>query len=605
MNPIHWQKPKWLPRFLAMPVPEPSRQASNILTMQRNIILPARVVVTIIVFYYLFYAHWQVVESATWAIVQETLQRFFIFYICFNAIAAILLILRRFPPRLVQWVVFAVGLVDGLLLAGLTLETNGFESTLFWVFPGLIVVNALSIPLAMPQLVLNVVLSAFYLGAGLLYIAVTESDSTIYPTAAIPHHFVPSRFGAGDITDLKSFAARLREPASADEVSKFLVTQLSPETRKLLDATATGSLTNSVLLQDLVEDLNRVVQSGPIYDAQRFAGVKLSSEASALLGQKLLGVDQFRLNRKLLQDAYPREISDKKRSSALDEAKLVSQPLAEGIVPEGGTEPFVLRLIILWLLTSSCYGVQLLLFRERLSLEEERKSMARNDELKAAGRLAAEIAHQLKNPLGIITNAIYSLERGLRDGKKDFNLQMQIIREEIERSDRILTQLMGYAQLSEGRVEKLDLADELERAINEVFPPGVTYETKVHRDFSPNLPVLLMQRNHLSVVLVNLLQNAREALEERGNIHVHAHYGDSHTLQIVIEDDGPGIPFEQLDKIFEAYVTTKDKGTGLGLAIVKHNVELYGGAVRVESELGKGARFILIFPAKTFIVTTA
>jgi signal transduction histidine kinase len=114
-----------------------------------------------------------------------------------------------------------------------------------------------------------------------------------------------------------------------------------------------------------------------------------------------------------------------------------------------------------------------------------------------------------------------------------------------------------------------------------------------------------MQRNHLSVVLVNLLQNAREALEERGNIHVHANYGDNNTLHIVIEDDGPGIAFGKLDKIFEAYVTTKEKGTGLGLAIVKHNVELYGGAVRVESELGKGARFILIFPPKTFIVTTA
>ena len=193
----------------------------------------------------------------------------------------------------------------------------------------------------------------------------------------------------------------------------------------------------------------------------------------------------------------------------------------------------------------------------------------------------------------------------MKDGKKEFNLQMQIIREEIDRSDRILTQLMGYAQLSEGRVEKLNLGDELDRAINEVFPSGSTYETKVHRDYGMNLPAMLMQRNHLAVVLVNLLQNAREALDGRGHISVHAHYGDNNTLQIVIEDDGPGIPFERLDKIFEAYVTTKEKGTGLGLAIVKHNVELYGGAVRVESALGKGARFILIFPAKTFIVTDA
>ncbi|HWF19925.1 MAG TPA: ATP-binding protein [Verrucomicrobiae bacterium] len=591
-----------MPRFLAMPVPEPAQQASRILSIQRNIILPVRVVVTAIVFYFLFYSHWLVVESMTGAVVLETLQRFFIFYILFNAVATILLLMRRFPPRFVQWVVFVVGLMDGLLLGGLTLETSGFESTLFWVFPGLIMVNALSIPLATPQIVLNLSLSAFYLGAGWLYITVSESPGTIYQTPAIPHHF-PARFGSSDIIDLKSLANRLAQPAEGDAVSKYLTGQFSTETRLLLANAA--ERTNALLLRALVGDLNRIVQSGTnIYDPKRFAAVKLSSEASVLLNQRPSGVDQVRLNRKLLQDAYPREISDKKHWMVSQEAKLAQQPVSEGLVVENGTEPFILRLIILWLLTASCYGVQLLLFRERLSLEEERKSVARNDELKAAGRLAAEIAHQLKNPLGIITNAVYSLERGLKDGKKEFNLQMQIIREEIERSDRILTQLMGYAQLSEGRVEKLNIGDELDRAVAEVFPPGATYETIVHRDYGTNLPELLMQRNHLSVVIVNLLQNAREALEERGNISVHAHYGDNNTLQIVIEDDGPGISFDKLDKIFEAYVTTKQKGTGLGLAIVKHNVELYGGAVRVESGLGKGARFILIFPAKTFIVTT-
>lgn len=597
MNSIHWQKPKWLPRFLAMPVPEPAQQASRILSMQRNIILPARGMVTLIVFYHLFYTPWMEEQSATWGVVQNTLRHFFIFYISFNAIAAILLILKQFPPRLVQWVVFAVGLVDGLLLAGLTLETNGFGSPLFWVFPGLIIVNALSIPLATPQLVLNLSLSAFYLSAGLLFITVEQSDSTMYPTPAITHRGATSKFSPSDFVDLKSFVNRLRYPSTNDKVSMFLVTNLSPATVTLLDKS--NGNTNAELQQALIEDLNSIVQGATIYEVQRFSGVRLSSEASSWLAQKQEGTNQARLNRKLLQDAYPREISDKRRWMVADSPATLHA--SEELEIASGTQPFVMQLIILWLMTAVCYGLQLLLFRERVSLEEERKSAARNDELKAAGRLAAEIAHQLKNPLGIINNAVFSLERGLKDGKKDFSLQMQIIREEIDHSDRILTQLMGYAQLSEGRVEKLDLSEELDRAIAEVVPPGSTYETKIHRDYGSGLPALLMQRNHLSVVLVNLLQNAREALEERGNITVHAHNGDSSTLQIVIEDDGPGIAFEKLDKIFEAYVTTKEKGTGLGLAIVKHNVELYGGAVRVESALGKGARFILIFPAKTFI----
>ncbi len=115
-------------------------------------------------------------------VVLGALQQYFIFYIIFNAIAAVLLVLRRFPAGFVQWVVFTVGLVDGVLLAGLTAETGGFASNLFWVFPGLIVINALSIPLATPQIVLNLSLSVFYLGAGLAAISIGEADNFQLPT---------------------------------------------------------------------------------------------------------------------------------------------------------------------------------------------------------------------------------------------------------------------------------------------------------------------------------------------------------------------------------------------------------------------------------------
>ena len=74
-----------------------------------------------------------------------------------------------------------------------------------------------------------------------------------------------------------------------------------------------------------------------------------------------------------------------------------------------------------------------------------------------------------------------------------------------------------------------------------------------------------------------------------------------YAVEIVIRDDGPGIPADQLGRIFEPYFTGKAKGTGLGLAIVKHNMELYGGGVKVESALGKGARFVLLFPAKILL----
>jgi two-component system sensor histidine kinase FlrB len=111
-----------------------------------------------------------------------------------------------------------------------------------------------------------------------------------------------------------------------------------------------------------------------------------------------------------------------------------------------------------------------------------------------------------------------------------------------------------------------------------------------------------MQRRHLVDTVMNLLQNAREALGDKGgNIFVSARCHSDSSVEVAVRDDGPGIPTEKQEKIFEAYYTTREKGTGLGLATVKHNVELYGGSVRVESSLGKGASFVLVFPAKALI----
>ena len=97
------------------------------------------------------------------------------------------------------------------------------------------------------------------------------------------------------------------------------------------------------------------------------------------------------------------------------------------------------------------------------------------------------------------------------------------------------------------------------------------------------------------------MQNSREALSEKGEISVKTSYGGNYTLSVIIEDNGPGIPSDKKDKVFEPYLTTKEKGTGLGLAIVKHNTELYGGTVSVDSELGNYTRFNLLFPGRSAI----
>jgi signal transduction histidine kinase len=540
MNWPAWRWLKRVPRLLAPPPPEPARQAQRSLTLQRHLVLPAKFVVIGVVFYYLFLYEWVGPVATTYAVVLKTMQNFFEAYIFLNLLVAVsFYVVRHWPAGFVQWVVFAIGLVDGLFLGGLTLMTGGFDSILFWIFPAVIVLNAICIPLAMPQIVLNLLLSAFYLSAGLLEEPLQTAAQTFPYSMPSARRRRPPPPQATDAQEARALITQLRQ--QADPVSRLLWNRLSETARERLASLADADTSAEELQAAVVEELNRL---------------------------------------------WTRYVS-------------VPNPLPE--VTENPAEPFLLRLVILWLLTACCYGVQVLAARQQLAEEEQKEFTARTEQLHAAGRLAAEFAHQIKNPLAIINNTVFSLQRRLREDQGESAPQIQIIQEEVEKADRIITQVMGYAQLSEGRVEKLYVVEELDRAIERVFPAGSQCGTELRRDYAAHFPPLLMQRAHLAEIFVNLLQNARDVLDGRGHITVTARCRGDYAVEVAVADDGPGIPADKLERVFEAYYTTRPKGTGLGLAIVKHNVELYGGSVRVESELGKGARFTVVFPATTAI----
>jgi len=270
-----------------------------------------------------------------------------------------------------------------------------------------------------------------------------------------------------------------------------------------------------------------------------------------------------------------------------------------GLETPGQVDDAILVRTVLLLLVAACaFGVQLLLDRQRRAEAEAREFGARDAQLRSTGRLAAEIAHQLKNPLAIINNATFSLERAVNSSSPAANASVRIIQEEVERADRILTRVMDYARLNEGILEKLDVPQELDAALDEVFPPAAAFPVMVERAYARPLPPQMMQRSHLREVLVNLLINARDAVGEAGWVRVAARSLPDETLEIVISDSGPGIAPENLKRIFEAYFTTKGRGTGLGLAIARNHVELYGGSISVESELGTGSSFRVAFPAR-------
>lgn len=262
---------------------------------------------------------------------------------------------------------------------------------------------------------------------------------------------------------------------------------------------------------------------------------------------------------------------------------------------------FVIRVFFLVLMTALCYGVQVLFDRDQITQRESREYTLRREQLRSTGRLAAEIAHRLKNPLSIINNAAFSMQRHFGGRDENATKQLDMIRSEVDRSDMILTELMGYARLSEGRVERLDVKEELQLSIENAFPAGSNFGITINRRISDALPPLMMQRAHLREILVNVLVNAREATSSGGTVEVTCQPSANYAIQFRIKDSGMGLPEDQLARIFEAYFTTKEKGTGLGLAIVKQNTELYGGRIQVESELGTGTEFILTFPTRALL----
>jgi signal transduction histidine kinase len=536
-----WRWLKRLPALLTMPRREPVEHSQRIVALQRHIILPVRLVAVVAAFHQLYQKPWFPEPVTTYAVVFETFLRVFEAYAFFTmTMTVVFYVVHRFPPYLVQWMVFVMGLADGVFLGGLTVLTGGFESVLYWVYPAVIVLNAISIPLATPQIVLNLLISISFLLAGVM----ESSSPSELNLANLLHPRSSPKVTSTTITNLPAIAAWLRQ--APDPLVKPLWDNFSESTRTNLSAYLATGTHEAETKTALADDLNRLL---------------------------------FPLR------ALKAEVADTER--------------AEVIVGS-----YMLRIIVLVLLSFCCYGVQALAAGQQRAEEEQQEFNARTSQLHAAGRLAAEFAHQIKNPLTIINNVTFSLQKAFKSSQSSqsqASRQIEIIQEEVAKADRIITQIMGYAQLSEGRIEKLDVVQQLNHVCDEVFPAGVPTDIRLHRDYTRDFPPLLMQLRHFSETVANLLQNAREAVSGHGDIWISAQCLSDYSVEISVRDNGPGIAPDKLERIFEAYYTTKPRGSGLGLAVVKHNVELYGGTVRVESGLGNGAKFVLTFPAKTLL----
>ena len=217
------------------------------------------------------------------------------------------------------------------------------------------------------------------------------------------------------------------------------------------------------------------------------------------------------------------------------------------------------------------------------------------ERLASLGQLAAGLAHEIKNPLA----GIHGVLELLRDEETDGD-RRTLYREMLDELDRVngtIQALLGFARPSPPRRVPTAIA-ELIGGIATLMRPGlskkrITLETTV----APELTTFPLDPDQIRQVVVNLVGNAADAIEQNGTIAIRATtFPDGSGLILAVEDDGPGIPEERRQEIFEPFYSTKFSGTGLGLAVARSLVVKHGGELQVESREGRGSVFFALFP---------
>jgi signal transduction histidine kinase len=226
------------------------------------------------------------------------------------------------------------------------------------------------------------------------------------------------------------------------------------------------------------------------------------------------------------------------------------------------------------------------------SLEAAQERLLRQEKLAVLGQLAGSVGHELRNPLGVIGNAVYFLQMILGETGETVKEYLALIANRVVEADTIVTDLLNLSRTHQASRQAAPISTLFEEALRRTLPPpGVS----LHQALAPDLPPLWVDSQQLGQVLANLLTNAYQAMPEGGRVTLSAQ-ADPKGVSLSVSDTGIGMAPETLEKIFEPLFTTKAKGIGLGLAVSKNLVEINGGVITVESVPGQGSIFTIVLP---------
>ncbi|MEJ2716787.1 MAG: ATP-binding protein [Deltaproteobacteria bacterium] len=233
-------------------------------------------------------------------------------------------------------------------------------------------------------------------------------------------------------------------------------------------------------------------------------------------------------------------------------------------------------------------------------LEWSREHLQLAEKWALVGKLAAGVAHSIRNPLTSVKMRLFSMERSLAlsaTQKEDF----EVISEEIRHIDTIVNNFLEFARPPKLKMRSASPSDAVDLAVQLLRHRLDSYNAKVEVIRDGRLPEIEADPEQLKEVLVNLMVNACEAMVNGGTIQIQEEKSSSDTLGpvvvIKVSDDGPGIPESEQTRVFQPFFSTKEEGTGLGLSIATRIVEEHRGWLDLESTEGKGATFVITLPA--------
>lgn len=230
-------------------------------------------------------------------------------------------------------------------------------------------------------------------------------------------------------------------------------------------------------------------------------------------------------------------------------------------------------------------------------LEATQEALVRKKQLAALGEMAAIVAHEVRNPLGSISNVVTLLQRGMVSREEEREL-WQVIADETKRLDLLVANLLDFVRPVTLTLSPRPLEPLLERALQQTLWTEDA-SRRVKTSVEGSAPPVPLDAGQLELAFTNLFRNAVQAMKGDGSLHVRIST-EEHRAQrwarVTIRDTGPGLPSEVQERMFEPFVTTRARGHGLGLAIVRKVVEQHHGEVSFESEAGRGTTCVVRLP---------